>query len=205
MKRWTVAVVSLVLGVVVATGARAQGEQAKTAGADKLNLDFVVDARPASLFIGTEGKKFEAGGTSVSTLYYMPNIDAGVGLQLDKFYVDATVGGGLLVNDGFRSFLLDAQLAASYAFTDAFTLGPRAGVVYFLDPEWLENNAVDFDEGAGFLLGLQMVLGDRISYIVSVDYIDASLDATGAPGTSMSGADLDLSGLAFQFGVRGQF
>jgi hypothetical protein len=219
MKRWSVWVVSLVSLVCMETpvcaadaplvqpvqAAQASPPAQATNEESNLSFEFVLDARPASLFVVSEGTKFEANGATLSTLFYMPNIDAGVGMQIDRFYVDATVGGGMLVNDRFRSFTADATLAGSYAFTDSFTVGPRVGLVYFLDPEWLETNDVKFDSAPGFMAGLQIVLGDKISYVISVDYIDASLDASSKSGASLSDDQLTLTGLAFQFGVRGQF
>ena len=49
-------------------------------------------------------------------------------------------------------------------------------------------------------------MGDKIKYLVSVDFIDASFDVNdAAPGVQASNNKLDLSGLAIQFGVRGEF
>ncbi len=50
-----------------------------------------------------------------------------------------------------------------------------------------------------------MALGDKISYIVSVDLMATSLDAEGQPGVTLTDDELDMVGLAFQFGVRGEF
>lgn len=135
----------------------------------------------------------------------MPNVSAGVGLEMGDWYLDATLGAGMILNDRFRSFIVEAGVAANYAVTDSYAIGPRASLIYFLDPEYTEDDSADFDSGAGFLLGIQMSLGDKISYVVSVDLLATSLDATGQPGVTLTDDELDMVGLAFQFGVRGEF
>jgi hypothetical protein len=124
----------------------------------------------------------------------------------EKVYGDLLGGGGILVNDNFRSYFLQGLVGASYAVTDAFNIGPHGGVLWFIDPQW-DNDAVEFDGAVGWMLGVQMTLGDRVKYVMSVDFLSASLDATAAAGASIDGGKdkLDIEGLAIQFGVRGEF
>lgn len=169
------------------------------------DLDFVVDARPASLLVDAEGDSFQADGVTLSTVFMMPNVSAGVGMEIERLYVDLIGGAGMILNDRFRSFLLQAIVSATYEFTESFNFGPRLGLVYFPDPEWLENDDVDFDASAGLLAGLHMWLGDRIAYVVSVDLIMVEFDASSRPGVILPDDTLDFFGITFQFGVRGEF
>jgi len=178
-----------------------------------LQFDFVINAIPAALLIDMNGNNFEVqdGGSrqSASSVYMMPNINAGVGLDVNEsVYVDLTVGAGVLVNDSLRSFLVQAALSGTLAFSESLNMGPRIGLVQFLNPEWLNDDSfaeeVTFSDSTGFLLGWQVVMGDRIRYLFSIDYIAADFDLeTGTPAGDSD--TLELQGLAVQFGVRGEF
>ncbi len=192
---------ALILGVVAESAFLTHAVAQEAEKARGPSVDFIVEARPASLFIVTEGKKFESNGTKLSTLYYMPNVDAGVGLGWDRLYLDLTAGAGMLVNDGFRSAFLQASAAAAWAIDTSFSLGPRVGLIHLLNPEWLEDDSAEFDGKTGWMAGLQMSIGERISYIVSADLISAKPDVQGVPNRDK----LDLTGIALQFGVRGEF
>ena len=178
-----------------------------------VELDFVLNALPASLLINMDSDNFKVtdpgpGGneTSLSTVYMMPNISAGVGVELEDLYVDLTVGAGVLVNENFRSFLLQAGVSVMYLAAESFYIGPRAGVIYFTDPTWLDDeDDLDLDSDLGYVLGLQMSMGDKVSYIVSIDLISASFDIEAGTGVVPEDDKLDLTGLAIQFGVRGLF
>jgi len=209
MKAWFAVPAVLVVGMLVTTTVLAAEEDVATEDESSwwsdVQVDLVVNARPASLLVDVDGKKFGVDGNTLSQVYLMPNVSAGAGLEMGDWYLDATLGAGMILNERFRSFVLEAGLAVNYSVTDSFTLGPRASLLYFLGPEYTEDDSADFDSGPGFLVGVQMSLGDKISYIVSVDLLAASLDAEGQPGVTLSDDELDMIGLAFQFGVRGEF
>jgi hypothetical protein len=80
--------------------------------------DFVLNVLPASLLINIDSGDFgvrEGGGrTSLSDVYVMPNVAAGIGLELEDVYVDLTGGAGIIVNDSFQSFLLQAIASANW-------------------------------------------------------------------------------------------
>ncbi|MCE9616620.1 MAG: hypothetical protein K8T26_20280 [Lentisphaerae bacterium] len=199
MQKWRLMSLLLATAVVVPALARAESD-----------YDFVVNAMPATILLDASGDKFSVedsnGRVSLSELYTMPNIAAGVGTMWRDIYVDVVGGGGVLINDGFRSFMLQGIVEAAWQATDAFTIGPRLGVVYFPDPEWLDSDSVEFDSNAGLLAGLQMALGDKIKYLVSVDIMDVSFDISDAQeGVKTSDDSLNMTALAIQFGVRGEF
>lgn len=173
------------------------------------DLDFVVNAMPASLLIDASGDKFSSTGsdgsrTSLSEIYTMPNIALGVGAPVGSAYVDLLGGGGVIINDGFRSFMLQLLLEANWAVSESLTIGPRAGLVYLPDPEWLDSDDIEFDSDVGYLLGVGLAMGDKIKYLVSVDFLGAELDVESKGGTP-SDDKLELNSLAIQFGVRGEF
>jgi hypothetical protein len=184
-------------------------KRASDRGKSSVTFDFVLNALPASILIDTSSDKFEVtgtgGSTKLSTVYIMPNINAGIGMAAKEFYFDLTAGAGLVINDTFRSYLFDVLASASYAPSESFKLGPHAGLIRFTDPTWLDEDGVSFGDTWGWLLGLQLSMGDRILYLVSVDYIGASFDVNADHGITVNRGDLDWSGLAVQFGVRGEF
>lgn len=198
-------------GAPAVKSASSSSQAASRAGQEKKTkkkrsrVDFVVTALPASLLVDAEGDKFSVNGNRMSNVYMMPNIAAGAGIELGDFYVDLLGGAGIIVNDAFQSFLLQAVVSATYAFTESFSMGPRAGIVYLTDPDFTDDDSVDFDEALGYLIGLQFSMGDRIQYVVSVDLLTISMDATTEEGSTASDDSLDIAGLAFQFGVRGEF
>lgn len=175
-----------------------------------ISTDFVINALPASILIDVGSDKFGVdtpeGRAELSNVYIMPNITAGVGLEIEDFYVDIVGGVGIVVNESFRSFLVDVGVTAQYAFTDSFKMGPRLALIYFIDPEWVEGEDLNFDGTWGYMVGLQISMGDRIMYMVSVDLLFASFDV-GSDDLSLEldADEVELTGLAAQFGVRGEF
>jgi hypothetical protein len=193
---------------MVLVGAFAVMMMATTIARAELDLDIVVNAMPATLLIDTDGKKFatesQDGRVSLDEVYTMPNIAIGVGTVWKAIYVDLVGGAGVIINSGFRSFMLQAILEGGVQVSNSLNVGPRIGIIHFPDPEWLENDDVSFDSDTGFLAGVQLSMGDKIKYMVSVDWIDATFNVT--PGTAVTTEnDLSLSALAIQFGVRGEF
>jgi hypothetical protein len=228
-KCWLIGLVALL--ATMATGVTALGAEGSEAAAQaaelkpaqmqpekkesKVAVDFVINAIPAALLINMQDNNFAVNDslagrrTASSSVYLMPNIAAGPGMELaTDFYVDLTVGGGLLVNDSLRSFFVQGILSAAYRASDSLDIGPHVGLLYFTNPEWLDSDNVEFESNIGYLLGLQISMGDKIKYLVSVDFIGSSFDvSTKAAEVAVEGGDksLDLSGLAVQFGVRGEF
>lgn len=199
-----------VLGVLMAAAVLCPMGARAADGSSGSDWDVVVNAMPATVLIDVKGDKYAVTGkdgsrVTLSEVYTMPNIAVGVGTSYKDIYVDVVGGGGILINDGFRSFMLQGIAEASWMPTESLTIGPRVGLVYFPDPEWLDSDDVTFNGGAGLLVGVQMAMGDKIKYAVSVDLIDTSFDTQNAPGVSASKDSLSMTGLAIQFGVRGEF
>ncbi|NQU39362.1 MAG: hypothetical protein HQ523_05370 [Lentisphaerae bacterium] len=180
-----------------------------------ISFDFVINAIPAALLIDMSGNNFglDSGGgrSTASSVYMMPNISAGIGADIDgKFYLDAMLGVGVIVNESVRSFFTQATLSGTVAASQSLSIGPRIGLIQFIGTEWLDDEAlldeVDFDDSTGFMIGLQIAMGDRVRYLVNIDYISMDLDANLPAGvTADNNGTLEVEGLAVQFGVRGEF
>lgn len=196
-------------GVIAFSGiAQAQDEEEKK----PLDLDLIINAMPASILISTSGDKFKAtdgdgSTTSMSQIFTMPNLLVGLGMDVgDGWYVDATVGPGIIINDNFRSVFFQGVLAANYLVSDSFQLGPRVGIIQHIDPEWTEDDTVEFDDSTGYLVGIWAGMGERVKYWISVDVLATEFDTTTNSGTTTNSDDkFELNGLAVQFGVRGEF
>ena len=171
--------------------------------------DFVINAQPAALLINAQGSFAVVGDdgsrTTLSSISMMPNVAAGLGFELSPFYVDVTAGAGLVVNSTFRSFMWDVQLAAMYVTSDSLSIGPHIGLITFTNPDWSADQDVTLTGKTGFLAGLQITMGDRIMYLVSVDFITASFGVATGEHFVAEKDTMDLKALAVQFGVRGQF
>ena len=187
------------LAVVIAAGALPA----------RAEVDFVLNVLPASLLVNAEGTFGVTGASgeriTLSSVYMMPNLSAGVGVEAGDFFIDVTGGAGLVVNESFRSFLLQVQVSAMYSISDSLAIGPHVGLIHFPDPEWLEDQDLEFDNSTGFIGGLQISMGDRISYFTSVDVIAATFDTEAGAAVDVEEGELSLTALAFQFGVRGEF
>jgi hypothetical protein len=182
-----------------------------------ITFDFVINAIPAALLIDMSGNNFglenieDGSRSTASSVYIMPNISAGIGADInEKVYVDALLGVGMVVNESLRSFFAQATVSATFTASQSLNIGPRVGLIQFIDTEWLDDEAlldeVDFDDNTGWMLGLQLVMGDRVRYLVNIDYITMDLDANTPDGVKAdNNGTLELEGLAVQFGVRGEF
>jgi hypothetical protein len=178
-------------------------------GAMAVETDFVLNVLPAAVVVDLDSNGFTASDPNVetveaSTVYMMPNLSAGIGFQFSDFYVDVTGGGGILLTDAFRSFMLQGVVAAYWEASRSFEIGPHIGITYFPNPEWLEPTDVEFEDSWGWIAGLGLSMGDKITYLVSIDLMGTTFDAESGPGVKADD-ELELMALAFQFGVRGLF
>jgi hypothetical protein len=140
----------------------------------------------------------------------MPNISAGVGASIsDKIYLDGLLGAGVLVNESLRSFFVQGTISATFQASQSLNIGPRIGLIQFLGTEWLDDqellDEVDFEDTTGMMIGLQVIMGDRVRYLVNIDYITMDFDVNAPLGVTPDDEEFELEGLAVQFGVRGEF
>ena len=76
---------------------------------------------------------------------------------------------------------------------------------YLADPEWYGDADVDFDEEVALVGGFEIAIGYDIIFTFSLDFFVASLDAKASGATRITDSQIDLDGIAFQFGMRGTF
>ena len=181
--------------------------------------DIIVDVRPASLLVNWNADSFKIKGptkfqdgqqfeqleqpNSVSTV---PNLKLGVGIDTGNAYLDLTGGAGMLVNDRFRSVMLDVDAAFQYKFRKNVLFGPHIGLGYFTSPEWYGDAEVDFSDSMGVLFGAQLSVGFDILFTFAIDYAYIQpFDATTTAPWVASEDSVDFSGLLFQFGMKGRF
>ncbi|NIQ74821.1 MAG: hypothetical protein GWN80_04685 [Gammaproteobacteria bacterium] len=177
---------------------------------ETVNKILVVNAVPAAILLDIDGSKLRVSGpdgeTRMSQVFTIPNLAAGIGAELnDEWFADLTAGAGFIINDSFQSLFLQVVAGASCLISESFRLGPRAGLIFHPDPNWSEDDNLDFDSATGFILGAHATLGDRVKYFVSVDLVDTTFDFSLSEGSAASDDDFDLTGIAVQFGVRGEF
>lgn len=206
-KRFSVCVMSLMLGAILASP-------------DAFSeLDIVLDVRPGAILFGGGGD-FKAIGQSEETvrgqrvteteklggISTFPNLKLGVSLDSPTSILDIMGGGGILVNDPFRSFFLGVDASWQYKFRKNVALGPHAGLLYFTDPEWAGDGEVEFSDSWGAIAGMEMTFGYDVLFVFSIDYFYINpFDATPGGNWDISDKELDLSGFALQFGMRGRF
>ena len=183
-------------------------------------MDFVVDFRPATLLLNNASDDFEAVTPSdpalgapfrdkedAGQITSMPNIHAGVAVSSDRLYADLTAGVGFLANERFRSPMLGADFSLHYKHRKNVSFGPHIGLWSFTDPEWYGDADVDLDSDVGLIFGFEVAIGYDILFVFSMDYLDATFDASATPPTFIAdgGGELDVAGVVMQFGMRGNF
>ena len=205
----------ITVGILVASAILVSGSAAFA-----LATDIIVDVRPASLLVNWNAADFKAKGStdfgdgqqfeeleqpnSVSTL---PNLKVGVGIDTGSAYLDLTGGAGMLVNDRFRSVMLDVDAAYQYKFQKNVLLGPHFGLGYFMSPDWYGDADIEFSDSMGALFGVQLSVGFDILFTFAIDYAHIQpFDVESvAENWETSDDSVDFSGLLFQFGMKGRF
>ena len=179
--------------------------------------DIVVDVRPGTLLIGGGGD-FKVRGTSDtgigrlneveenSSLSTFPNIRLGVGFEEGKSITDVTGLLGVMVNQRFRSLMVGGDASWLYKFRKNVAMGPHLGAVVLTQPEWSGDAEVTFSDSWAMLGGFQMSVGYDILFVFSIDYLLVQpFDVTTEGDWVASDEELDVSGVAIQFGIRGRF
>ncbi|OGV66985.1 MAG: hypothetical protein A2498_09345 [Lentisphaerae bacterium RIFOXYC12_FULL_60_16] len=172
--------------------------------------DILVEFFPGSLVAHASGDDFKVSDgltrESIAMVSTMPNIRIGTAIAQPEGYFDFTVGAGILLGNRVRSIILSAGAGMTLEYRPSILMGPHVNLLYGMSPDWWGDIDVNLDSSIGYEFGFHMVAGDRIAYLFSLDYVSLAFDAEpGSPGVTVSQAELDLSGIAIQFGVRSQF
>jgi len=176
-------------------------------------VDFIVDVLPASIHANLAADDFwvsspQWGQEKPSVFSVMPNVAIGADIATTAGYLDLKAGTGLLLNSSLYSYMFYGTVGWYQEIKPSIFFGPHAGITYFPAPDWWGNTEIEFTDTTGFVLGLHFSAGDKISYLVSVDYFSMAFDvdmATLPANTTVSDKSLDMSGIAAQFGLRIQF
>jgi hypothetical protein len=170
--------------------------------------DWVIDALPASVLISAPAEEFSASTDTsretVSMLSTVPSFSIGKSMDFTEGFWDFKVGGGMVINSRFRSFLAFVNLGLFLEVEPSILIGPHIGAGYLTEATWWGDADVEFSDSGCFMAGLHIAAGDKISYLFGVDYFSASFEVTSDPNPSEE-SELDISGILVQFGVRAQF
>jgi len=171
------------------------------------NRSMVVDILPASMHANFKADNFWVRGPNgkevMSIFSSYPSVDTGITWQKLSGYLDLKAGAGMLLN--YRMGVFSAYgLAGWYQEVRPGVLfGPHGSLSYFFKPEWWGDTDIDFDNSLGWSLGFHVAAGDRLTYVLSVDYTSVAFDiARHGEGITHSDDKLDMSGVSVGFGIR---
>lgn len=209
MRTSFVCLLSLICFVMVCTAAEDQTAKAKDSDLGG-EWTGTIDIVPGAILANLEASDFDMRGdgeeeemTLIST---MPSVAAGLSYERPNGYFNIKGGGGILLNARLRSWILYGTAEYLWEVDRSMTIGPHISYAYFADPEWWGDGVVEFDETDALMVGMTVEMGDRISYIMSIDYyFDFEFDVkegSVGPGWVASGNKIDMSGIAAQFGIR---
>ena len=176
----------------------------------KCAIDWVADILPGTIHANFAADNFYVTGPNgkeiMSLISTLPNISLGAAVGFTEGYVDVKGGGGMLLNAKMGSSVLIASAGLHLEVKPGIMIGPHAAYLFFAGPEWWGDTDVNISDTGGFLVGFHLAAGDRIAYLLSLDYMSAKFDvSTDSPNVKISDPKLDMSGLAVQFGVRALF
>jgi hypothetical protein len=174
------------------------------------NVVWAVDMLPASILANIAADEFSIQGPNgketLSLISSVPTVTVGADIACLDGALNLRLGGGMLLNGSVGTWLATGQAGFSMEIQRNVMFGPHIGLSYYAAPEWWGDTDITFDDTIGFLVGLHIAAGDRIAYLLSVDYMSMSFDVNSTgPGVVPNKNELDMSGLAVQFGLRVQF
>lgn len=179
--------------------------------------DFLLDVRPGAISVGSSGDFKSKGPTSVrgerfeeieklSSVSTFPNLKIGMGYDSIQWYFEVLGGIGILINDPFQATFLSADFAALYKYRKNLSIGPHGALLFFREPNWGGDADIEFSDSTGGMLGIQLLLGYDLLFVFSLDYLFVQPFDVSEPGQwRASDNELNLSGVALQFGMRGRF
>lgn len=178
--------------------------------APSLAWDWVVDILPGALHANFAADDFSVTGPNgketTSIMSAMPSVAGGVAFDYGSGYLDLKLGAGMLLNAKLGAMLINGNVGLYEEVKPSVYIGPHIAIGYYMNPEWWGDTDIEFDNNMGWLFGLHVAAGDRITYILSADYLSTGFDINHlGPGVTASDDRLDMAGIAVQFGVRAQF
>ena len=184
------------------------GQQTRTSAA----WAWVIDGLPASISAAFEAEAFsvtgadaEGGSETMSLFTSIPTLGAGVSMDMPAGYVAVKAGFGPMLNTRLRAVMVYLDAEALFEVQRSVMIGPHAGLTRFSAPEWWGAADIDISDTTGYWVGLRLAMGDKISYVLSVDYFSLAFDVAPIAGWEPSDDEINMSGVGLQFGVRAQF
>lgn len=187
------------------------------ASSGRAEWDFLLDVRPGAINVGSSGDFKAKGPTTVrgdefveieklSSVSTFPNIKLGAGYDSRDWYLEALGGVGIFINDPFQATFFSGDVAAMYKYRKNLSVGPHGALLFFQEPNWGGDADIELSDSWGGMLGMQVLLGYDLLFVFSVDYMFIQPFDVKEPGRwHASDSELDLSGIALQFGMRGRF
>ncbi len=134
---------------------------------------------------------------------------AGVKIDAGMMEVHLTGGGGYLFNNAFNIGVITAETDLLFKLGENFTMGPRAGIVFY-EPTWTaedgEVTLTSDEPGAIFGLGgYYSWNGSKIRVGGNIDYQTGKIEVETDDGWTANDYNLDLSGIAIRFGAAFSF
>ena len=173
-------------------------------------IDWVADAMPATIHANFEADAFTARGAGgkevVSLVSSVPSLSTGIAFEFTEGFLDIQGGAGMLLNARLSSYMLYGIAGLYIESKPSVLIGPHVALTYFTEPEWWGDCEIQFSDAMGFMIGMHVTMGDRISYLFAVDYTAMEFDIEYIPpGWTVNHDTLDMTGISVQFGVRAQF
>lgn len=172
-------------------------------------VDWAVDILPGALLanFSADGFNVTQNGRKeeVSMISSVPSVAVGCAIERVHGYIDVKGGAGMVLNSKFNTFMLFGTAGLYTEIRPSIMMGPHLTLAQFSAPNWWGDSDVSFSGSFGYLVGMHLIAGDRISYLLSVDYLSAAFDVDPSSTATTSDSELDISGIAVQFGVRAQF
>ena len=173
-------------------------------------VNWAADVDPASIHANLAARNFYIntpnGRETVSDFSTMPNIAFGLDIGQIQGFLDLKAGGGLLLNSSLYTYTVFGTVGWYQEIRPSILFGPHVGICYYTAPDWWNNTDVKFSDSIGYVAGLHFAAGDKISYLLSLDYRYMSFDVKQLPaGVTASESSLNMSGISVQFGIRVQF
>jgi len=179
----------------------------------RAEMRWQVDVMPASILVNfNDAFTLEQSGNtgttkeSISMMSSLPNITAGVSIETGGCNLELKAGPGLLLNTRVRAPMLFGTAGVSLEVKPSVFLGAHLQVMHCWDGDWWGDGKVDLKaSNPTFGGGVHIIAGDKVAYLLSVDYMTITFDATGKEGWTANSDKLDMSGIAVQFGVKTSF
>jgi hypothetical protein len=171
--------------------------------------DWVVEIAPGAVVANLKADNFSVTGPngkeSLSIFSSIPNVTVGKAFDITDGYVDLKGGAGVLLNSRLGGYMFLGGGGLYIEVKPSILIGPHAYIAYFTEPEWWGDTEIEFSDATGFLAGFHVAAGDRIGYLLSLDYMSAEFDVRDKKNATVSDGQLDMSGLTVMFGIRAQF